>query len=178
MKKIELPNELMEFICRKDKHIFINSCEGWEDEKSKLTGFQLGKGVDKESNTLFAENGKSFQPQGGTIHKGNHLLASYRVWDREKNKIRQIKEESLSSLPLFKDYEVVILTNNEILQCFAPVCSKKRELVQFMTLIEEYVEEMKEQGEEILWDLAGEFQELALFLYNNNPAKETKPTFF
>ena len=178
MKKIELPGELMNYVCKEDHHVFIDDFTGWNEKKINPQGFKVGKGGDCESNGLIAENGAAYLPQGGSIRKGNHLKASLRRIDRIEHLDIPGKEILLGELPLFKDYEVVVLTSNEALQCFAPVLSKKRELVQFLVLIEDYFEELKEQGEYFNWRQPDEFKELALFLYRNNPNKETVKTVF
>ncbi len=178
MKRIELPSELMSYICKENHYIFIDDFTGWDEKKINPQGFKLGAGGDRESNGLIAENGAKYLPQGGSIRKGNHLKASLRRIDRKECRTIQDREVLLGELPLFKDYEVVILTSNESLWCFAPVLSKKRELVQFLALIEEYFEELKERGEFFNWRQPEDFKELALFLYKNNPVKETVKTVY
>lgn len=178
MKKIELPSELMSYICKENRYIFVDDFTGWDEKKVNPLGFKLGAGGDRESNGLIAENGAKYLPQGGSIRKGNHLKVSLRRIDRKECRTVQDREVLLGELPLFKDYEVVILTSNEALWCFAPVLSRKRELVQFLALIEEYFEELKEQGEYYNWRQPEDFKELALFLYKNNPVKETVKTVY
>ena len=159
MKQIELPSELMAYICESGKFVFVNDFEGWGPE-ADLKHFK--RIALMEGNGLQAENGEEFAFQCVSFRRGNALTVQLR--DQETNKGKRIP---LADLPLFKDFDVVIWTSGEALQGFAPICDNKLDLALFIRKVQEW----GEAGDYGLQRKLGEMINLAIFLYKNNPEK-------
>ena len=159
MKQIELPSELMAYMCERNKFVFVNDFSGWGPE-ADLKHFK--RISEMEGNSLQAENGEEFAFQCVSFRRGNALTVQLR--DQEKKTCERLP---LADLPLFKDFDVVIWTSGEALQGFAPVFSDKLDLAIFIRKLQE----LGEDGDYGLQRKLGEMIRLAMFLYQNNPEK-------
>lgn len=159
MKQVELPSELMAYMCESGKFVFVNDFEGWGPE-ADLKHFK--RISEMEGNGLQAENGEEFAFQCVSFRRGNGLTVQLR--NHEKDTSERL---SLADLPLFKDFDVVIWTSGEALQGFAPVCDNKLDLALFIRKLQEW----GEAGDYGLQRKLGEMIRLAMFLYKNNPEK-------
>ncbi len=159
MKTIELPSELMAYMCERNKFVFVNDFSGWGPE-ADLKHFK--RISEMEGNGLQAENGEEFAFQCVSFRRGNALTVQLR--DQEKKTCERLP---LADLPLFKDFDVVIWTSGEALQGFAPVFSDKLDLAIFIRKLQE----LGEDGDYGLQRKLGEMIRLAMFLYQNNPEK-------
>lgn len=159
MKQIELPSELMAYMCENGKFVFVNDFEGWGPEADLKHFKRIGL---MEGNGLQAENGEKFAFQCVSFRRGNALIVQLR--DHIKNTSKQL---SLADLPLFKDFDVVIWTSGESLQGFAPVFDNKLDLALFIGKLQE-LGEAEDYGLQRKLD---EMIRLAMFLYKNNPEK-------
>ena len=168
MKKIELPKELMSFIAADNKFVFVNDFQGWEKENIVFDGFSYVSTY--EGMALKAEaSGVIWEAQYCSIRKGNHLIVQKRDYNNDT-----FVEVPLTDQPLFKDFPVVIITNNEHLKGFAPVCSNKLELALFIEAVNEETAYRKAKQEEYMYEwshIAADMISLAKFLYINNPNK-------
>lgn len=159
MKRIELPSELMAYMCESGKFVFVNDFEGWGPEADLKHFKRFGS---MEGNGLQAENGEQFAFQYVSFRRGNGLTVQLR--DREK---RTSEHLSLADLPLFKDFDVVIWTSGESLQGFAPICDNELDLAIFIRKLQEW----GEAGDYGLQRKLEDMINLAIFLYKNNPEK-------
>lgn len=171
MRKIELPKELMEYMTSSvsGTFVFINDFDGWNEQAKQIPGISFISGM--EGNGLKDNaSGKTWLPQCISLRRGNHLEAQLR--NRQDGTCKNIK---LGEQPLFKDFDVVIGTNNESLQFFAPVCESKLELALFLAAIEEETKKRDARhsnGFDYQWSCtADNMVSLALFLYRSNPNK-------
>ena len=159
MKQVELPSELMAYMCESGKYVFVNDFSGWGPE-ADIKHFK--RICEMEGNGLQAESGEEFAFQCVSFRRGNALTVQLRNTDT--NKAQRIP---LADLPLFKDFDVVIWTSGEALQGFAPVFSDKLDLAIFIRKLQE-LGEAEDYG---LQRKLGEMIRLAMFLYKNNPEK-------
>ena len=159
MKQVELPSELMAYMCESGKFVFVNDFEGWDPEADIKHFKRIGL---MEGNGLVAENGEQFAFQYVSFRRGNGLTVQLR--DREK---RTSEHLSLADLPLFKDFDVVIWASGESLQGFAPICDNKLDLALFIRKVQEW----GEAGDYGLQRKLEDMINLAIFLYKNNPEK-------
>ena len=170
MKKIELPTEIlngMSIYGDSQCWTFVNDFVGWNEEDLKIDGFDYFSAM--EGNGIRAlETKEEYLPQCCSLRRGNHLKVQVR--ERYGKGCQNIV---LAEQPLFKDFDVVIITNGESLQAFAPVCGNKFELAMFIQALRDFVA-TKENGREMDWFLhqaVGSMESLAKFLYRNNPNK-------
>lgn len=159
MKQIELPSELMAYMCESGKFVFVNDFDGWGHEADIKHFKRIGM---MEGNGLQAENGEQFAFQYVSFRRGNGLIVQLR--DTEKKTREHLP---LADLPLFKDFDVVIWTSGESLQGFAPVFSNKLDLAFFIRKVQEFGAS-EDYGAQRKLD---EMIRLAMFLYKNNPEK-------
>jgi len=179
MKKIiELPEELLNYMFKWDFYAFVNDYCGWEKDKTEVPGFS--REVVMEGHKIVSlKNGNEYNPQCSYLRKGNHLTIKLR--DRTENWRDTEKFITLQDIPLFKDYPVVIQTNNEALTAIAPVFTKKQEVIIFLALIDNLVERLREteaDGGYHMNQILKDTQRLTLFLYKNNPDKFEEPSIF
>lgn len=172
MRKVQLPQEILSYInsgvC--GTFVFINDFDGWGDEAKNIPGVSFVSAM--EGNGLKCEaTGETWIPQYCSVRRGNHLRAQL----RDAN----VKDINLCELQLFNNFPVVIITNNEALQGFAPVCSDKLELALFIAAVKEESEkrnDASESGYDYSWSrTAEEMISLAKFLYKSNPEKKWSP---
>ncbi len=175
MKNVTLPAVLMPFVSsnQSGKFVFIDDFDGWGEKATNLPGVEFVSALEGNGLQSIA-TGERWVPQCCSVRVGNHLIVQARDydWDTRKGDFKEIK---LSELPLFKDFKVVILTNNESLQAFAPVCSSKMELALFLAAVEEETEKRNRDagGYDYSWSrTASDMASLAIFLYRSNPNKE------
>ena len=172
MRKIELPEELMNFmtspVC--GTFVFVNDFDGWDEQAKAIPGVTFVSAM--EGNGLKNNaTGQTWIPQCISLRRGNHLKVQLR--DHKNNICKNIQ---LGELPLFKDFDVVIGTSGEALQYFAPVCADKMELALFFAAVEAETEKrnaLTENGYDYPWSrTAEEMISLAKFLYQSNPDKK------
>ena len=159
MKQVELPSELMAYMCERNKFVFVNDFEGWDPEADLKHFKRFGS---MEGNGLQAENGEQFAFQCVSFRRGNALIVQLR--NHEQNTSERLP---LADLPLFKDFDVVIWTSGEALQGFAPICDNKLDLAIFIRKLQEYGNAEDYGLQRKLEDMIN----LAIFLYKNNPEK-------
>lgn len=171
MRKIELPEELMQYMTSSvcGTFVFVNDFDGWDEQAKTIPGVSFISAM--EGNGLKNDaTGQTWIPQCVSLRRGNHLKVQFR--DHEKN---SCKEVSLGELPLFKDFDVVIGTSGEALRFFAPVCADKIELALFFAAVEAETEKrnaLSPDGYDYQWSCtADEMISLAKFLYRSNPDK-------
>ena len=131
MKKIELPKDLLDYMGMNGKFVFVNDFSGWITDEINILGFTYVPSM--EGNAIRADKtGEIWGAQYCSHRRGNHLTVQLR--DSETG-----MEENLvlAEQPLFKDFPVVIITSEESLWGFAPICSNKMELALFIESIRE-----------------------------------------
>lgn len=159
MKDLNLPSKLMAYMTESKKFVFVDDFNGWGNE-AELKNFRNASAM--EGNKLIATNGEEFALQYVSMRRGNHLTVSLR--DHE---VKDYQNLELANLPIFRDFDVVIWTSNEILQGFAPVCTNKLELALFL----QYLEDYGDPANYYLSRMKNDMANLAKFLYKNNPEK-------
>lgn len=165
MAKFDLPMELLCYM-EDEKFVFINDFTGWNEEDIKLDGFEYISAC--EGNGLRAENGEAYVPQYSTIRRANHIEAQLRSIDRAN--CRSNVEKTVVLGNYFGDLPVVIVTNNESLNIFAPLFSDKLDLAVFIRDLNIWRQTHHE--DDYRWYCKVEdIISLAKFLYRNNPNK-------
>ena len=160
MKK-DLILKLANYVSSTGKYIFVNEDFGWEEKDIAIDGFQYISAM--EGNGLRAiASGETYVPQYSSLRKANHLKLQLRSYDNEKTHV----DEELYLKDCQKD--VIIITNNESVVAFAPVCKSKLEVAMFIAAIEEWCDE--DEGLDRRFDMR-ESIKLAKFLYQNTPEK-------
>ena len=175
MKNVTMPAEIMPFVNSgvSGKFVFIDDFDGWGPQATSLPGVEFIASMEGNGLQNIA-TGERWVPQCCTLRVGNHLTVQLRDYDWDTRKT-EFKELKLSELPLFRDFKVVILTNNEALRAFAPVCNSKLELALFLAALEEETEKRDKVagGHDWQWcQTASDMASLAIFLYRSNPNKE------
>ena len=153
--------------------VFINDFDGWGDEAKNISGVSFVSAM--EGNGLKCDaTGEQWIPQYCSVRRGNHLKAQLR-----NATTNEVQEVNLGELPLFAEFPVVIITNNEALQGFAPVCSSKLELALFIAAVKEESEKRnaahKDEYDYAWSRTAEDMISLAKFLYKSNPEKRWSP---
>ena len=154
--------------------VFVDDFSGWTPEAKKISGVTFVSAM--EGNGLKCEaTGERWVPQCCTLRRGNHLTVQFRDYDHAD--CRSVaRDVVLAELPIFKDFPVVIMTNNESLQAFAPVCSSKLELALFLAAVEAETEKRNAAHKakfDYYWSrVAEQMVSLAKFLYKSNPNKQ------
>lgn len=174
MRKIKLSQELLSCmtspVC--GTFVFISDFDGWGEKAENIPGVTFISAM--EGNGLQNKAGEQWIAQYCSIRRGNHLKAQLR-----NATTNEVKEVNLGELPLFKDFPVVIITNNESLCAFAPVCSSKLELALFIAAVEEESKKRnaahKDEYDYAWSRTADEMISLAKFLYKSNPEKKWSP---
>lgn len=170
MKNINMPAEIMSYVCsnKAGKFVFVDDFSGWNEEATALPGVEFLSAMEGNGLKSLA-TGETWIPQCCSVRVGNHLTVGL----RDGSKYNSVK---LSELPLFRDFPVVILTNNEALRAFAPVCNSKLELALWLAAIEEETEKRNAAAGGFDWpwsQTASDMSSLAIFLYRSNPNKKT-----
>lgn len=168
MKKIEMPERLLEYMGQGGKFVFVNDFTGWRTDEINVQGFTYVSSV--EGNAIRADvTGEIWGAQYCSHRRGNHLTVSLRNSETET-----VESLVLAELPLFKDFPVVIITSGESLWGFAPVCSNKMELALFIEAIREEAAKRDKALDGFDYRFDGRAEDmisLAKFLYRNNPDK-------
>ena len=160
MKK-DLILKLAQYVAGTRKYIFVNEDFGWDEKDIAIDGFEYIPSM--EGNGLKATtSGETYIPQYSTIRKANHLKLQLRSYNNEKT---HCDEEVY-----LKDCQndIIIITNNESVVAFAPVCKSKLEVAMFIATIEKWCDE--DEGLDRRFDMH-ESIALAKFLYKNTPNK-------
>lgn len=152
--------KILEFM-QPGNFIFVNDFSGWGAE-AEVPGFVWGNGG-LEENCLLAPDGSRLMLQSTFLRRGNHLNVSLRRSGKEVEKVK------LGDV--FPEQDVVIATCGESLQFFAPVCKTKRELIRFLGKVADFCEKHEMRNSRFL----DEAEDLAMWLYRHNPAKEAEP---
>lgn len=172
MRKIELPEELMQYMTSSvcGTFVFVNDFDGWDEQAKAIPGVSFISAM--EGNGLKNDaTGQTWIPQCVSLRRGNHLKVQFRDATN-----KTCKNVMLGELPLFKDFDVVIGTSGESLCYFAPVCADKIELALFFAAVEAETEKrnaLSPDGYDYQWSCtADEMISLAKFLYRSNPDKK------
>lgn len=163
MKNFDNLTELLNFMCLDSRYVFVNDFSGWGIE-SDIRGF--GRKSTPEGHILKAANGAEYGHQDVYYRRGNHLTVSL----REKGE--EVKKLPLNSLEMFKDFQVVVETSGEMLKAFAPVFSRKKDLIIYLAELEDYFDGLKKSSAKYKGNVFDEIANLAIYLYKNNPEKK------
>lgn len=168
MKKIDMPTRLLDYMGLAGKFVFVNDFTGWRTDEINIPGFTYVPSM--EGNAIRADRtGEIWRAQYCFHRRGNHLTVQLRdseTWTEE--------DLVLAEQPLFKDFPVVIITSEESLLGFAPICSNKMELALFIEAVREEAATRDKalDGFDYRFDgRAEDMVSLAKFLYRNNPYK-------
>jgi len=158
--------KLVEYIQDGNKYIFVNDFSGWGQE-ADVEGFKSIPAM--EGNGFMSlSTGKEFIPQYASMRRGNHLEIQFRSRTPEGVEV----DERAKLGDLFPNHDIVIITNNESLQCFAPVIKKRSEIFQYIALLQAHLAERRANGMGTFWNFEGDMMDLAIYLYQNHPEKE------
>lgn len=167
MKKLTVNAMLIEYMITSKKSVFVNdfcgSCKAPQ-------GFTLGSS--REGNKLIAANGKEFEPQYETLRLGNDLDFQLRDWENDHG----TETNNFSQMELFKNFPVVIKTGSEALRAFAPVFDNKKDIVLFLSYIEELFEPYA--GEHTAENVKDDITNLSIWLFKNNPNQKQMASVF